>query len=151
MLPFKLRLRSLLLPRTPWHRPGAMRLRRDAAHESIHCECDKLQWQGWVGGNLWMIWWIEKRLCALPRSSGGKRIWAVPVACSRQEPCWEHRRNAPYLINTPSFSTSSLQNKYIASAINHIIINNAVQTCGGGEFGMNPAFEWCSLKMKSSA
>lgn len=94
---------------------------------------------------------LKKSLPALPRSGGGKRIWAVPVACSGQEPCWEHRRNAPYLINTPSFSTSSLQNKYTASAINHIIINNAVQTCGGGEFGTNPAFEWCSLKMKSSA
>lgn len=151
MLPFKLRSRSLLLSRAPWHRPGTMRLGRDAAHESIHGERDELQWQGWVGGNLRMIWWIEKRPRALPRSGGGKRIRAAPVACSGQEPCWEHRRNAPYLINTPSFSTSSLQNKYTAPAINHIIINNAAQTRGGGGFGTNPAFEWCSLKMKSSA
>lgn len=148
--PFKPRLRSLLLSRTPWHWPGVMRLGRDRAHKSIQRKCDEWQWQGWVGGNLWMIWWIEKRLRALPRSSA-KRIWAVPVACSRQEPCWEHRRNTPYLINTPSFSTSSLQNKYTAPAINHIIINNALRMCGGGEFGTNPAFEWCSWKMKSSA
>lgn len=46
---------------------------------------------------------------------------------------------------------SSLENKYIASAINHIIINNTVKMCGGGEFGMNPAFELCSIKMKISA
>lgn len=49
----------MLLSRTLWHWPGVMRLGRAPAHKSIHCKCDELQWQGWVGGNLWTIWWIE--------------------------------------------------------------------------------------------